>query len=65
MIGFPIRLLGIPMQFEGRSSELRLAKNAEAVHLSRMVSSVSIPKLTSGQQLAPCSDETQAVLKCY
>lgn len=53
------------MQFEERSSELRLAKDAEAAHLAKIVSSVSIPKLTSGQQSTPCSDESQAVLKCY
>ena len=53
-------------QYEGRASELRVAKNAEAAHLTKMVNSVSIPTLTAERrQYVPCSEESQAVLKCY
>lgn len=45
--------------------EVLAAKDAETAHLSKIVSSVVIPDIPAGQQMAVCDEESQAVVKCY
>ncbi|CAB1106119.1 unnamed protein product [Ectocarpus sp. CCAP 1310/34] len=48
-----------------RMVEVLAAKDAETAHLSKIVSSVVIPDVSAGQQMAVCDEESQAVVKCY
>lgn len=45
--------------------EVLAAKDAETAHLAKIVSSVVIPDVSAGQQMAVCDEESQAVVKCY
>ncbi|CAM9111278.1 unnamed protein product [Ectocarpus sp. 12 AP-2014] len=48
-----------------RMLEVLAAKDAETVHLSKIVSSVVIPDVSARQKMAVCDEESQAVIKCY
>ena len=52
-------------QDDDRVRELRAATNAESALLSKIISSVVVPKLPAERQVTFCSEESNAVIQCY
>lgn len=52
-------------QDEDRVRELIEAKTAGSARLSKIISSVVVPDISTERQTTVCDQESQAVIKCY